>query len=88
MPEGALLGAWTKSAHKLWVKRLRRISSVSELLQVIYLFVVCSYFKPNQPGFSSCKHGYKMTLGSMAQQVLDKGIVNIFVVPHFNSTRT
>jgi hypothetical protein len=23
MPEEALVGAWTKSAHKLWVKRLR-----------------------------------------------------------------
>ncbi|XP_068648262.1 homeobox-DDT domain protein RLT3-like [Aristolochia californica] len=35
MPEGALVGTWTKSAHKLWVKRLRRTSSLPELLQVL-----------------------------------------------------
>ncbi|XP_021300642.1 homeobox-DDT domain protein RLT3 isoform X1 [Herrania umbratica] len=39
MPEGALVGAWTKSAHRLWVKRLRRTSSLSELLQVVVDFV-------------------------------------------------
>ncbi|KAM1165207.1 hypothetical protein PS2_024417 [Malus domestica] len=39
MPEDALLGAWKKSAHKLWVKRLRRTSSLSELLQVLADFV-------------------------------------------------
>ncbi|KAL5977172.1 hypothetical protein ACLOJK_021514 [Asimina triloba] len=39
MPEDALLGAWRKSAHKLWVKRLRRTSSLSELLQVLNDFV-------------------------------------------------
>lgn len=39
MPEDALLGAWKKSAHKLWVKRLRRTSSLSELLQVLTDFV-------------------------------------------------
>lgn len=37
MLEDALVGAWTKSAHRLWVKRLRRTSSVAELLQV-YIF--------------------------------------------------
>lgn len=36
MPEDALVGAWMKSAHKLWVKRLRRTSSLSELLQVLF----------------------------------------------------
>ncbi|XP_068653269.1 homeobox-DDT domain protein RLT3-like isoform X2 [Aristolochia californica] len=35
MPEGALVSAWTKSAHKLWIKRLRRTSSLPELLQVL-----------------------------------------------------
>ncbi|XP_052193159.1 homeobox-DDT domain protein RLT3 isoform X2 [Diospyros lotus] len=35
MPEGALVGAWTKSTHKLWVKRLRRTSNLAELLQVL-----------------------------------------------------
>ncbi|XVF81356.1 hypothetical protein PTKIN_Ptkin15bG0148700 [Pterospermum kingtungense] len=39
MPEDALVGAWTKSAHRLWVKRLRRTSSLSELLQVVSDFV-------------------------------------------------
>lgn len=39
MPEDALVGAWTKSAHKLWVKRLRRTSSLAELLQVVADFV-------------------------------------------------
>ncbi|XP_022976954.1 homeobox-DDT domain protein RLT3 [Cucurbita maxima] len=39
MPEGAMVGAWTKSAHKLWIKRLRRTSSLTELLQVVADFV-------------------------------------------------
>ncbi|XP_065619430.1 homeobox-DDT domain protein RLT3-like [Quercus suber] len=39
MPEEALVGAWTKSAHKLWVKRLRRTSSMADLLQVLADFV-------------------------------------------------
>ncbi|GAB4855267.1 hypothetical protein Ancab_023887 [Ancistrocladus abbreviatus] len=39
MPEAALLGAWTKSRHQLWVKRLRRTSSFHELSQVLADFV-------------------------------------------------
>ncbi|KAK8688666.1 hypothetical protein V6N13_087418 [Hibiscus sabdariffa] len=39
MPKDALVGAWTKSAHRLWVKRLRRTSSLSELMQVVADFV-------------------------------------------------
>uniref|UniRef100_A0A5B6YSH3 DDT domain-containing protein n=1 Tax=Davidia involucrata TaxID=16924 RepID=A0A5B6YSH3_DAVIN len=39
MPEDALVGAWTKSAHKLWVKRLRRTSTLAEFLQVLADFV-------------------------------------------------
>ncbi|OWM73841.1 hypothetical protein CDL15_Pgr018901 [Punica granatum] len=39
MPEGSLIGAWSKSAHRLWVKRLRRTSTVAELLQVLADFV-------------------------------------------------
>ncbi|CAL9121258.1 unnamed protein product [Musa textilis] len=35
MLEAALMGTWTTSAHKLWVKRLRRASSLLELLQVL-----------------------------------------------------
>lgn len=34
MPEDALVDAWRRSAHKLWVKRLRRVSSMPELFQV------------------------------------------------------
>ncbi|KAL9235180.1 hypothetical protein vseg_009967 [Gypsophila vaccaria] len=39
MPEDALVEAWQKSAHKLWVRRLRRTSSLHELLQVLADFV-------------------------------------------------
>ncbi|XP_057420878.1 homeobox-DDT domain protein RLT3 isoform X2 [Lotus japonicus] len=39
MPEDSLVGAWRKSAHKLWVKRLRRTSTLVELVQVLTDFV-------------------------------------------------
>ncbi|CAK7349189.1 unnamed protein product [Dovyalis caffra] len=39
MPEDALVGAWTKFAHRLWVRRLRRTSSLAELMQVVTDFV-------------------------------------------------
>lgn len=39
MPKEALVSAWTTSDHKLWVTRLRRTSSLSELLQVLTDFV-------------------------------------------------
>ncbi|KAF3792589.1 Homeobox-DDT domain protein [Nymphaea thermarum] len=39
MPEGSLLSAWSRSGHALWVKRLRRASSLPELLQVLTDFV-------------------------------------------------
>ncbi|KAK4747325.1 hypothetical protein SAY87_026362 [Trapa incisa] len=39
MPEGSMIGAWSKSAHRLWINRLRRISSVAELLQVLADFI-------------------------------------------------
>ncbi|KAK7369838.1 hypothetical protein VNO80_11884 [Phaseolus coccineus] len=39
MPQDALVGAWRKSAHKLWVKRLRRTSTLVELLKVLDDFV-------------------------------------------------
>lgn len=45
MPEDALVGAWTKSAHKLWVKRLRRTSSLAELLQVSFCFLFEMFIK-------------------------------------------
>ncbi|KNA24735.1 hypothetical protein SOVF_013180 isoform A [Spinacia oleracea] len=39
MPESALIGGWKKSAYKLWVRRLRRTSSLHEFLQVLGDFV-------------------------------------------------
>ncbi|KAK9733056.1 hypothetical protein RND81_04G040800 [Saponaria officinalis] len=39
MPEDALVGSWQNFAHKLWVRRLRRTSSLNELLQVLADFV-------------------------------------------------
>lgn len=39
LPEVALVGAWKRSGRKLWVKRLRRTSSLPELLQVLTYFV-------------------------------------------------
>ncbi|CAH8385890.1 unnamed protein product [Eruca vesicaria subsp. sativa] len=39
MPKDALIGAWKKSAHRLWAKRLRRSSTLSEITQVIGDFV-------------------------------------------------
>ncbi|CAN8232429.1 unnamed protein product [Cochlearia groenlandica] len=35
MPEDVMIGAWKKSAHRLWAKRLRRSSTLSEITQVI-----------------------------------------------------
>ncbi|XP_039039455.1 homeobox-DDT domain protein RLT3-like [Hibiscus syriacus] len=52
MPKDALVGAWTKSAHRLWVKRLRRASSLSELLQVVADFVTAI----NENWLSQCHH--------------------------------
>ncbi|KAG8380679.1 hypothetical protein BUALT_Bualt06G0040900 [Buddleja alternifolia] len=39
IPEDALLGCWKRSAHNLWVNRLRRASSLREFLQVLADFV-------------------------------------------------
>ncbi|CAN6462430.1 unnamed protein product [Victoria cruziana] len=39
MLEEALLSAWSRSGHALWVKRLRRISTLPEILQVLTDFV-------------------------------------------------
>lgn len=39
IPEDAFIGAWKKYAHKLWVRRLRRTSSLHELSQVLADFV-------------------------------------------------
>lgn len=44
MPENALDGAWKRSAHKLWVKRLRRTSSLPEFLQVWSNFKLYYFF--------------------------------------------
>lgn len=50
MPEGAMIGAWTKSAHKLWIKRLRRTSSMAELMQVFFKILMSYIFN-----FFCCK---------------------------------
>ncbi|KAK9125685.1 hypothetical protein Scep_014531 [Stephania cephalantha] len=39
MPKEALVGSWTTCTRKLWVKRLRRASSLPELLQILANFV-------------------------------------------------
>ncbi|XP_057538931.1 homeobox-DDT domain protein RLT3 isoform X1 [Amaranthus tricolor] len=39
MPEDALIGVWKRSAHKLWLQRLKRTSSLHELLHVLADFV-------------------------------------------------
>ncbi|KAL4200597.1 hypothetical protein AMTRI_Chr02g211950 [Amborella trichopoda] len=39
MTEETFVASWTESAHKLWVSRLRRASSMPELLQVLTDFV-------------------------------------------------
>ncbi|KAL0401362.1 UNVERIFIED_CONTAM: Homeobox-DDT domain protein RLT3 [Sesamum latifolium] len=35
IPEDALMGSWKRSAHNLWVNRLRRASNLREFLQVL-----------------------------------------------------
>ena len=39
MPEDALIGVWKRSAHKLWLQRLKRTSSLHELLHVSYFII-------------------------------------------------
>ncbi|KAL2557928.1 Homeodomain-like transcriptional regulator [Forsythia ovata] len=39
LPDDAFLGPWKKSAHNLWVNRLRRSSSLAEFLQVLVDFI-------------------------------------------------
>ncbi|XP_078443412.1 homeodomain-like transcriptional regulator isoform X2 [Wolffia australiana] len=39
MPEDSMVTGWRRSAHKLWVGRLRRVVSVPELFQVVADFV-------------------------------------------------
>lgn len=56
MPEDALIGAWRRSSHNLWIKRLRRASTLSEILQVLADFVTAIN------GDWLCEYGH--TLGS------------------------
>lgn len=51
MPEDALIGAWKKSAHRLWAKRLRRSSTLSEITQVSIYYTSSLFF--GVPYFSS-----------------------------------
>ncbi|XP_073314795.1 homeobox-DDT domain protein RLT3-like isoform X1 [Primulina huaijiensis] len=39
VPEDAFFGSWKRSAHNLWVNRLRRASNLAEFLQVLADFV-------------------------------------------------
>ncbi|KAM3360031.1 homeobox-DDT domain protein RLT3 isoform X1 [Capsicum galapagoense] len=39
MPDDGLIGSWRRSSHNLWIKRLRRASTLSEILQVLADFV-------------------------------------------------
>ncbi|XP_027163335.1 homeobox-DDT domain protein RLT3 [Coffea eugenioides] len=50
MPGDLLVDSWAKSAHNLWVKRLRRASTLAECLQVIGDFVSAI----NEDSFYQC----------------------------------
>ncbi|XP_022890929.1 homeobox-DDT domain protein RLT3-like [Olea europaea var. sylvestris] len=39
LPDDAFLGPWKRSAHNLWINRLRRTSSLAEFLQVLADFI-------------------------------------------------
>ncbi|PIN09263.1 hypothetical protein CDL12_18165 [Handroanthus impetiginosus] len=57
IPEDALLGSWKRSAHNLWVNRLRRASSLREFLQVLADFVTAineDWFYQNKVSGSYC----------------------------------
>ncbi|RDX75003.1 Homeobox-DDT domain protein RLT3, partial [Mucuna pruriens] len=72
MPEDALVGAWRKSAHKLWVKRLRRTSTLVELLQVLADFVGAI----NKDWLFQCK---------FPDGVVEKIIASFASMPHTSS---
>ncbi|KAK1391054.1 homeobox-DDT domain protein RLT3 [Heracleum sosnowskyi] len=59
MPEDALVCTWTKSAHNIWSKRLRRTSSLVEFFQVLADFVTSI----NEDWLHGCNSAY----GSVSQ---------------------
>lgn len=75
MPEGALSDMWTKSNHKLWVRRLQRTSSLSEFLQVFVDFV------------GAIKEGWlnECASTSAANAALDEIIVSFQTMPQTTS---
>ncbi|XP_042497551.1 homeobox-DDT domain protein RLT3 [Macadamia integrifolia] len=75
MPEEAFVGAWKRSAQKLWVKRLRRASSTPEFLQVLTDFVGAI----NEDWLNKCCFG----LGS--NTALDEVIVFFPTMPQTTS---
>ncbi|KAJ4973305.1 hypothetical protein NE237_006479 [Protea cynaroides] len=75
MPEDAFVGAWKRSAQKLWVKRLRRASSMPEFLQVLTDFVGAI----NEDWLNKCSFG----IGS--NTALDEVIVFFPTMPQTTS---
>ncbi|XP_028770247.1 homeobox-DDT domain protein RLT3 isoform X2 [Neltuma alba] len=72
MPVDALVGAWRKSAHKLWVRRLRRTSTLTELFQVVADFVGAI----NEEWLFQC---------SFPDGLVDKIIASFALMPHTSS---
>ncbi|KAK4283937.1 hypothetical protein QN277_000835 [Acacia crassicarpa] len=72
MPVDALVGAWRKSAHKLWIRRLRRTSTSTELFQVVADFVGAM----NEDWLFQC---------SFPESVVDKIIASFAFMPHTSS---
>lgn len=57
VPEDAFFGSWKRSAHNLWVNRLRRASSLAEFLQVLADFVTAikeDWFYQNSNSSGAC----------------------------------
>ncbi|XP_043705835.1 homeobox-DDT domain protein RLT3 isoform X2 [Telopea speciosissima] len=75
MPEDAFVCGWKRSAQKLWVKRLRRTSSMPEFLQVLTDFVGAI----NEDWLNKCCFG----LGS--NTALDEVIVFFPTMPQTTS---
>ncbi|CAK9170903.1 unnamed protein product [Ilex paraguariensis] len=76
MPEDALVGAWRKYAHNLWVKRLRRTSTLVEFLRVLADFVNAI----NEDWLYECN----IALGN--NSVLEEIIANFPTMPQTSST--
>lgn len=75
MPETSLSAFWTKSAHKLWAKRLQRTSSLPEFLQVLTDFV----------GAINVSWLYEYSTASSSKTASDDIIVNFQIIPQTTS---